>query len=134
MKQRALTVIAFIGSFAWSLAFSQAPPQEAKQSTIGYASVAEALVALQANRKIQVAVQNGWTIATDQENKTLWSFSPKSDPSYPSAVKRIVEERNDTVFVHMDVLCEASKPACDNLVRQFQQLNERMQQQMLHGP
>jgi len=73
MKQRALTVIAFIGSFAWSLAFSQAPPQEAKQSTIGYASVAEALVALQANQKIQVTVQNGWTIATDQENKTLWS-------------------------------------------------------------
>ena len=134
MKRQASAFVAFICSFVCSLAFSQALLPEAKQSTIGYSSVAEALAALQAKPKIQVSVQNGWTIATDKENKTLWSFSPKSDPSYPSAVKRIVEERNDTVFVHMDVLCEASKSACDNLVRQFQQLNERMRESMQHGP
>ena len=133
MKRHALTLVAFISGFACSLAFAQAPPKEAKQSTIGYAFVAEALASLQANPKIQISVQNGWTIATDKENQTLWSFSPKGDPSYPSAVKRIVEERSDTVFVHMDVLCEASKPACDNLVQQFQQLNERMRQHMQHG-
>jgi len=134
MKRHALALVAFICSITCSHGFSQALLQEATQSTIGYASVAEALAALQANPKIQISVQGGWTIASDKENKTLWSFSPKSDPSYPAAVKRIVEERNDTVFVHMDVLCEASKSACDNLVRQFQQLNERMQQHMQHGP
>ena len=134
MKRRTLTLVALISSFACSFASSQALLPEAKQSTIGYATVAEALASLQANPNIQVSVQGGWTIASDKENKTLWSFSPKGDPSYPSAVKRIVEERNDTVFVHMDVLCEASKPACDNLVRQFQELNERMRQSMQHVP
>ena len=134
MNRHALTLVAWFSSVACSLAFSQALLPEAKQPTIGYATVEEALASLQTNPKIQVSVQGGWTIASDKENKTLWSFSPKGDPSYPSAVKRVVEERDDTVFVHMDVLCEASKSACDNLVRQFQQLNERMRQNMQHVP
>ena len=126
MKRHALTLVALISSGVFSFALSQVPPQEAKQSTIGYATVADALASLQTNPKVQVSVQSGWIIASDKESKTQWSFSPKSDLSYPSAVKRIVEERNGTVFVHMDVLCEASKSACDNLVRKFQQLNESM--------
>ena len=134
MRQLAIILVVFIGTFASSPLFSQSAfIPEAEQSTIGYTTVAEALAGLQANPKVHISVQNGWTVATDSENNTLWSFSPMGHPSYPAAVKRVVEEHNGTVFVHMDVLCQADKAACDSLVQQFQQLNERIRQHMQHG-
>jgi hypothetical protein len=115
--------------------FSQvAPLSEAKDSTIGYKSVAEALADLQSKPNVQISVQHGWTIVSDKAAKTIWSFAPKDDPSYPSAVKRTVEEHDGTVFVNMGVLCQASKSACDQLVMQFQQLNEHLSQSMQNRP
>jgi hypothetical protein len=43
-------------------------------------------------------------------------------------VKRTVFERDATVQIEMKVLCEAAKEACDQLVREFQELTDRMKQ------
>jgi len=100
------------------------PLPEASSSTIGYATVAEALNALKSIQGIEIKMVDGWTIATDNRTPliTLWSFAPESDPSYPSVVKRAVVEKDGAFVINMSVHCEATKLACDNLVRQFQQL------------
>lgn len=103
-----------------------APVPETARSTIGYPSVAAALSALKARRDVAFSMQGEWTIATDPTDRTLWSFPPKGHPAYPSAVKRRIENRDGGAYMQMSVQCEASKAACDDLVRSFQQLNAQM--------
>jgi hypothetical protein len=113
-----------------------APPRhgslpESERSDIGYASVREALTALRATPGAQVGEQDGWTIVQARESDksmALWSFTPPNDPANPSAVKRVVTEKDGSVQIEMHVLCEASKQACDQLVRDFEALNERAKQ------
>jgi hypothetical protein len=113
---------------AGSSAFAQPnqPLPEADKPTIGYPSVAAALAALKARPDVTFSTQGGWTIATEASSATLWSFPPAGHPAYPSAVKRQIENRSDGAYVNMSVQCEASKSACDDLVRSFQQLNKQM--------
>jgi hypothetical protein len=98
---------------------------EVEDHEIGYQSVAEALAALRQRRDVQISTVRGWVVIADRKNFTVWSFAPESDPGYPAVVKRVVRPRtaggSDVV---MSVLCEASKEACDNLVREFDALNK----------
>lgn len=103
-----------------------APLPETPGASVGYATVADALAGLRARAGVTMSQAHGWTIATDEAAQTVWSFAPPDDPSYPAVVKRAVVERDGHVFMDMRVLCEASKAACDTLVRQFQQMNERI--------
>ncbi len=64
-----------------------------------------------------------------QENRglTLWSFVPKDHPAYPAVVKRVMSQNGAGSWaVNMSVHCEAAKAACDQLVRDFDELNEQM--------
>jgi len=97
---------------------------EATGSTVGYATVADALAALHAKPGAVFRLQAGWTVVED--GQTLWSFPPPSDPSYPSAVKRQLMQTSSGVDITTSVHCESTKAACDNLVRQFEQLNAQM--------
>ena len=90
-----------------------------KISDVGYRTVAEALAALKQTTTASFSVVGGWTIVTDEAHLTVWSFSPKTDPSYPSVVKRMVASTDTGSKVTLNVLCEARKAACDNLVREF---------------
>ena len=103
-----------------------APVAEAPDSTVGYATVADALVALDAKPGVVFRMQAGWTIAEDAPAQTFWSFPPPGDPAYPSAVKRQLVQSGKGVEMNMTVLCQSTKAACDNLVRQYQQLNAQM--------
>jgi hypothetical protein len=76
------------------------------------------------------SVQGGWTVADDHANNTLWSFAPEGYPAYPAAVKREIKEAKDAIYIHMHILCEASKAACDKLVVDFQKLNESIRQRL----
>ena len=98
-------------------------PPEAPSSTIGYPNVTAALAGLHAKRGVVFSSNNGWTIAEDEADKTIWSFPSAGDPAYPSAVKRQLVQTNAGVEMNMNILCQSTKEACDNLVRQFQQLN-----------
>lgn len=99
------------------------PIPEASASTIGYDTVAAALTDLRSRRSVVFTTENGWLIATDDAAYTFWSFAPQSYPAYPAVVKRQVIPRGTGSRVEMNVLCEASKAACDELVRTFERMN-----------
>lgn len=97
---------------------------EVTSNDIGYKTVAAALAGLKAKSGVLITIEHGWTIVTEIEQKTLWSFAPPTHPAYPSVVQRRVEQVGENVVMHMAVTCEASKTACDGLVREFSALNE----------
>jgi hypothetical protein len=99
--------------------------KETQSSTIGYKTVAAALADLHTTPGVEFTEANGWTIAVDRSHFTVWSFSPLRDPSYPSAVKRSATPSAAGSNLNLEVLCEASKSACDKLVLDFQALNQR---------
>jgi hypothetical protein len=95
-------------------------------SGIGYPSVAAALKDLHSKPEVIFREEGGWIIAEDRSHYTLWSFAIEGDPAYPSAVKRTaVQENGGNVTMNMNILCEAKQDACDKLVANFNELNER---------
>ncbi len=99
------------------------PLPEASASTIGYPTVDAALAALHSKSGVVFTIQDGWTIANDAAAQTIWSFPPPGNPAYPSAVKRQLVVQGGATNLMMSVRCDASKKACDDLVRSFEQLN-----------
>jgi hypothetical protein len=79
---------------------------------------------------VVITTQQGWTIANDSAAMAIWSFAPADNAAYPAAVKRQIENRDGGTFINMSVRCEASKAACDDLVRSFQALNEQVVQSL----
>jgi hypothetical protein len=88
-------------------------------SDVGYKTVAAALAALKVSKDASFSTVQGWTIVTDEAHQTVWSFSPKTDRSYPSVVKRMVVASGGGSIITMKVLCESDKVSCDELVREF---------------
>jgi hypothetical protein len=109
-----------------NFAAQSSPLPEATSSTIGYPTVDAALAALRAKAGVVFANQDGWTIATDETDRTFWSFPPKGHPAYPATIKRHLVTGADGTGMEMTVHCQASKKACDDLVRAFEQLNAQM--------
>src|SRR6266446_346416 len=93
---------------------------------VGYPTVQAALEALKARSDVSISVQGGWTIVDDRPNDTLWSFTPSNHPAHPAVVKRTIVSGEGGIGINMTALCQASKPACDKLMAEFQELNERM--------
>jgi hypothetical protein len=46
----------------------------------------------------------------------------------PSVVKRIIKHDGRGVYIEMSALCEGTKPNCDKLLSEFEQLNERIRE------
>jgi hypothetical protein len=102
-------------------------------STIGYPSVADALSALQAREDVFISMEDGWTIITEPGGLIIWSFSPPDQPAYPAVAKRVFYREQGMWFIKMDVRCEASKTACDQLQRDFEALNDSMREAIEAG-
>lgn len=100
----------------------QAPLAETEES-IEYQTVSEALTALRAKPGVVFTTENGWLIATDERAYSIWSFAPQGYAAFPAVVKRWVIPKQAGSEARMDVLCEASKAACDDLVRTFARMN-----------
>jgi hypothetical protein len=119
--------------FVTMFAAAGIPPVEAAQSnhaplpetsgSVGYDTVAEALADLRSNSNVVFTTENGWLIGTNEPAYTIWSFAPKNYPAYPAVVKRQVVPKGTGSEITMTVLCEASKVACDELVRTFAEMN-----------
>jgi hypothetical protein len=92
---------------------------------VGYKTVAQARAALKQMKDLSFSEVRGWTIVTDEAHLTVWSFAPRTDPSYPAVVKRMVSSTGSGSKVTTGVLCEADKAACANLVREFNNTNSR---------
>lgn len=114
----------------WALAAETAPLPEVSGSSIGYPSVEAALMDLRVKPGVVVTSPNGWTVADDVGAHTIWSFPPPGHPAFPSAVRREIVETNEGISLQMSVLCQATKRACDDLVRTFQALNAQMKAAM----
>jgi hypothetical protein len=100
----------------------QAPLPEAP-ANIGYETVAAALAGLRSRPGVIFTTENGWLIATDEAAYSIWSFAPQGYPAYPAVVKRQAIPKATGSLMAMSVICEASKTACDDLVRTFAQMN-----------
>ncbi|WP_341937448.1 hypothetical protein [Marinimicrobium sp. C2-29] len=73
--------------------------EESRVSSIGYGSVEEALSSLRNNPDASIRVEQEWTIVqVKEENETsIWSFSPSSHSAYPAAIKRTVFEKDGAI-------------------------------------
>jgi len=109
----------FLTAAAWADSPPTGSPAGPIGADVGYKTVADALAALKLSKDASFSTVQGWTIVTDESHLTVWSFSPKTDSSYPSVVKRMVVTSGSGSAVTLKVLCEARRAACDNLVREF---------------
>jgi len=125
MTRHLAALLVFVAGLAQA---GETPLPESPASTIGYRSVSEALAALRANPNVSESEQGGWLIFADRTNHALWSFTPSTHPAHPAAVRREAVERDGSVYIQMNVLCQTAKEPCDQLVRDFKQLNEQMSQ------
>jgi hypothetical protein len=127
-----LAILAVV--LTWPAAAFAQPSSEPPPAPIEYPSVAAALEGLRAKSGVRVSDQDGWTIIDDSANFNFWSFAPAGHPAYPAAIRRKIVRRGDDFLVDMAVLCEASKSACDQLVAEFQILNNRIRQSLAKPP
>ena len=90
----------------------------------------EALESLKAKPGVEINVTkpDGWTIITERDPYTMWSFAPEGHYAYPAVVRRVLKQDDRGVFIEMSALCQAEKAPCDRLIRDFQQLNERIRE------
>ena len=111
-----------------------APLAEQANTSFGYPTVAAALNDLSTRPSVVFTNENGWTIAKDSASPTIWVFASEGQPAYPAAIKReFVKDSNGGTTLEMNVLCEASKADCDQLVRTFKALNARMTAELRAG-
>jgi hypothetical protein len=110
---------------------ASAPLPESKDNTIGYANVAAAREALSARSDVEIrTADGGWTIIVVPKENTVWTFTPENHPAHPAAIKRAPFEKDGAVYLGTNVLCQAKKPVCDALVRDFIELNKRTEAKM----
>ena len=102
------------------------PLAEASSPVVEYPNVDAALAGLHAKPGVVFRNEGGWTVAEDTAAFTVWSFPPEGHPAYPSVVKRQIVQENAGSSIKMSVHCQASKQACDDLVRSFEELNAKM--------
>ena len=106
-------------------------PDSAEATQFGYPNAEIALSALRERSGVSIYQQGGWTIVDDKPNYTLWSFTPPDHPAHPTGVKRVlVKAPNGDISVMMTARCRASRPVCDKLIGEFQELNTRMAESM----
>jgi len=103
-------------------------PISEQPSSLEFSSVAEALAGLKTRDNVSIEVSQGWTIVTEADGLTTWSFTPSNHPAHPAVAKRVLYEDQDGWHIKMDILCEAEKAACDQFVKDFDALNEQMRQ------
>jgi hypothetical protein len=117
-----------------SLPFAQdiATPRPGGAAPIGYATVQEAFDALLADPSAVRSEYEGWTTFKQKADGKyiLWSFTPQDHPVHPTAVRREIVNRDGEVFVTMAVLCHSSRFDCDQLIEQFEQINQNLKRKL----
>ena len=79
---------------------------------------------LKSDGETEIRIERGWIVASSKKLRTVWSFPPAGHPAYPSCVKRAVVEGDGSIYVDSSVKCGAEKAECDNLVKDFIELND----------
>jgi hypothetical protein len=117
----------FVAGSATAQELPRGPLPEVENTDIGYRTVADALASLKRRTDVMISTVRGWVIVTDEANKTVWSFAPDSYIAHPAVVKRaVLPGAGGGSDIKMSVLCEATKDACDQFVREFDSMNRRI--------
>ena len=67
---------------------------------------------------------------SDKAKDTIWTFMVPGHPAHPSVVCRHPVQDGAELRLQMNVRCNASEAECHKLVTAFQELNQRMMQEM----
>jgi hypothetical protein len=67
---------------------------------------------------------------SDKAAGTVWTFTVPGHPAHPSVVCRRPVQDGAEMRLQTDVRCNASEAECQKLVKAFQELNQRMMQEM----
>jgi hypothetical protein len=128
---RSLTACVALASIqGWAQAQATLPESP---GALEYRTVSDALGVLKSKPGVSITETkpDGWIIASEAES-VVWSFTPTGHYAHPAVVRREVVVRDGNVAVETRALCQAEKAACDMLIREFQELNERMRQSIQH--
>jgi hypothetical protein len=66
----------------------------------------------------------------DKARGTTWTFTVAGHPAHPSAVCRRPVQDGERLRIEMGVTCFAQEAECEKLVSAFQELNQRMLQDL----
>jgi hypothetical protein len=67
-----------------------------------------------------------YVTVNDAAKGTIWTFTVTGHPAHPSVVCRQPVEDGGRLRIDMGVQCEASEEQCEQLVRGFEALNQKM--------
>ena len=108
---------------------------DAVESPIGFNTVEQAYKALEADPTADLTTYGGWEVFNQKGDGTyfLWSFTPEDHPANPTVVRREIMKKEGQVYIRMDALCQSNKPDCDQLMAEFEKINEGIKQKMSDG-
>lgn len=66
----------------------------------------------------------------DKKTSTVWTFTLPGIPAHPAVVCRRPKKDGDVITLDMDYVCLGVPGACDDLIKQFQHLNDQMSKAM----
>jgi len=67
---------------------------------------------------------------SDKAKDTVWTFTVPGHPAHPSVVCRRPVQDGADMRLQMNVQCNAAEAECQRLVKAFQELNQRMLQEL----
>ncbi len=97
-----------------------------------FASVAEVRQHLQAKDNVQMTHHEGWIIAHDLEEESVWTFTQADHPAHPAVFVRYVERIGAERRLKSWGLCEADDQACAQLAEHFEELLDQQRESMPH--
>jgi len=108
-----------------------APNPEVRVSSIdiGYPDVASARQALTARQDVSTRTEDGWLVVDLPAEHTTWRFAPDNYLAAPVVVERRITVHNNAVGVETGVLCQGPAPACDDLRKGLQSMNQQIRVQ-----
>jgi hypothetical protein len=88
-------------------------------------TVEATLAELRRRKDVTIAGHEGWTVATADKDKAVWSFTQAGHAAHPAYAKRWPVVEGGKTVLKMEIVCEAAQPACDRLAADFEALNRQ---------
>lgn len=108
---------------------ASAPAAVSGGAGVGYAKVADALAAVQADPDIIRTDMDGWLVVQQPARNAQWSFTPAGHPAHPAVMLRTIRRQADgRRKVDSQLLCEGPAAACTELATEFARSSDRLQQ------
>lgn len=118
-QMQRIGIFAIMAMFCWAAilpARSAQPPPTifvSQSESLGYSTVAEALVDLRDRMKLIPLTGGRGVSFLGPDNKTTWTFTGKDEAAYPAVVRLVTVREGTTVSVDISILCEAAQVVCD---------------------